>query len=599
VAQSSGNSVTVNLISMTIGGAVIGGTNTGVTEGVGAAGILISGGGNVSDQANTVTVNPGGSIATADGIAGTAILTDSGYTNVTNAGTITGSIDLGGGDGTITNNGVLNTGANVTTSLLTNNATLAVGGDGAIGSTTVYGNYTQTSTGRLLIDVDATNQQRTDVLAVTGNAQMAGQIVPTAVSLLPGTDTIVTAGSLSSTATVTDPLLFHWNLATGGTYISLSPSANFTPQDVSLTASQASVAGYLTRAWNNGDAFFASRFAYMSQIQSASQYAALLSASSPRAALAQSTFMANLGSTLLGSAMSCPVFVDQGTLLGEDSCVWMKTTGQWDSQYANNGDPGYNVSSAVYRIGAQKSVAPDWYLGASLAGGTTWATEPGGSSGHGETYDGSIALKHTLGRWLFAGSVSLAGGAFSNTRVVDLPSSGTIPGIDTTLHSNSRMFLAGGRLRAAYDIPLGNLYIRPYGDVDVIYTATSGFQESGNQDYGLNVRSSSQTNVVLSPMVEFGGRYDFADRTIMRPYLALGASFRPDSTRAVDASFLGDSGSNRTFRTYIKSPDVLGNLDVGMQIYRASGLEVKADYILRGGDAFLSQSAVGRLAWHF
>jgi len=599
VAQSSGNVASTGGIVLTIGGAVIGGTNTGVTEGVGAAGILLSGGSTNSTFSNTITVDAGGAVATVDGVAGTAILANSGYTNVTNAGTITGSIDLGNAIGAITNNGVLNTGASVVTGLLTNNGTLSVHGGGAIGTTTIYGGYTQTSTGKLLIDVNAANPQQTDLLAVTGTAQIAGEIVPTAVSLLPGTATIVTAGNLSSTATVTDPLLFHWSVVTGGTYISLAPQANFTPADVALTSSQASLAQYLTRAWNNGDAFFANRFAYLSQIQSSSQYAALLGASSPRAALTQSTFLANLGSTLLGSAMSCPVFVDQGTLLGEDSCVWMKTSGQWDSQYANNGDPGYNVSSATYRIGAQKGIAPDWFLGASLAYGSTWATEPGGSAGHGQIYDGSVALKHTDGPWLFAGSLSFAGGTFNNDRMVNLAPSGSMPGVDTTLHSNSSLFLAAGRLRAAYDVTLGDLYLRPYGDLDVIYTETPSFSESGRAGYGLDVRSSSQTNVVLSPMVEFGGRYDFRSAITMRPYLAVGASFRPDSTRSVDASFLGDASSDGTFRTDIKSPDMLGNLDVGLQMYRVDGFEIKTEYILRAGDAYLSQSAVGRVAWHF
>lgn len=296
--------------------------------------------------------------------------------------------------------------------------------------------------------------------------------------------------------------------------------------------------------------------------------------------------------------MSCPVFVTAGTLLGEDSCVWAKFSGNRTDQYSSGGDAGYRVDGTNYRIGGQAEFAPNWFVGGSLSTGNVWS-QAGGSSGNGQTYDGSVAVKHTMGPWMFASSIALAGGTFNNTRVISLPGAGTAPGVNAQLQSDSSIFIAGGRLRGAYDFALGDWYIRPYGDLDVIYSNAPGFQESGPGGLGLNVRSFSKTSVVISPMVEFGGRLALQQGIIVRPYAAIGVSFLPNNTRTVNASFVDAQPGDGTFQTFINSPDVLGDLDVGVQLYRAGGFEVKAEYALKAGNEYVSQAGSLRAAYHF
>jgi hypothetical protein len=596
VAQSSGNSSGGGDINVSLGGTVIGGTNAGVTEGVGAAGILLNGG-----FTNTIAVNAGGSVGTMDGIAGTAIIANSGVTNVNNAGTITGGINLGSTPGTISNTGTLNTGAALVAATLSNSGLLAIGGPRSVATTALSGNLTQSGGGTLAVDINSiASGQKADLLTVTGNASLAGTVAPSALTLLPGALTILTAGDrLTLSAATPQPLVVNWNLAQSGNSATLSPSANFMPGGVSLTPSQASMANYLTGTWQAATVSLAPLFADLATIQTASQYANALNTASARGTQGQTTSFANDSARILGSALSCPVFVDQGTLLGEDDCAWARLVGEWTSQSASGGEAGYATSGAAYRIGLQHAVAPDWYLGGSFAVGQTWEHDDA-STGHGATYDGAIALKHTMGPWLFAGSVALASGSFQNSRVLAFPATGFSPPIRAAaLQSDPSLFMAGGRLRAAYDVPLGNAYVRPYGDLDVIYTNMPGFTESGDATYGLNVRSANRTNVSFSPMLEFGGRHDFGDGFILRPFAAVGLSVASNNTRAVDASFLGATAGAATFRTYIKSPGLVGSFDVGLQLYRNAGLEVKAEYTARVGEAYLSQEAVGRIAYHF
>ena len=97
-------------------------------------------------------------------------------------------------------------------------------------------------------------------------------------------------------------------------------------------------------------------------------------------------------------------------------------------------------------------------------------------------------------------------------------------------------------------------------------------------------------------MVELGGRVNTDAGMILRPYAAVGISFLPNSTRAIDARLVEASAADGTFRTYLNSPDVLGNLEAGLQIYGQGGFELKAEYGLKAGNAYLSQSGGARVA---
>ena len=409
--------------------------------------------------------------------------------------------------------------------IVINSGTVNLGPAGTnCAATTVTGDFTQTGEGRLGVTVDSLNKAAGH-LQVDGTATLDGKIVPTVLTLLPGALPVVTAGHLTSTADGLDALLFHWDTAQSGNTLTLAPRSDFKPGGVALNDSQSSLAGYYGRAWTNGDKAFATRFAQLSTINDRSDYKAALDAWSSKAAHAQSIALANSAGTILGAAMSCPVFIDDTVLLGEDNCAWAKVTGRWTDQSSTSDTQGYYVSGTTYRIGAQHEIAPDWYLGASFGFGQSWATMDGGSSGNGDTYDGSVTVKRVMGPWQFAGSVAFAGGSFEADRRVD------IPGIASeTLKSDPSIFLAGGRLRAAYEFAFEDWYIRPYGDLDVVYTDLPGFEEKGDDLYALDVRGSSKTSVALSPMVEFGGRLDLDPETALRAYVAFGMSYQPDNT---------------------------------------------------------------------
>ncbi|WP_124668506.1 autotransporter outer membrane beta-barrel domain-containing protein [Burkholderia sp. Bp8986] len=591
-AQSTGPSGSPNgSITVTVSSSVTGGSGSGATDKTpGSAAVVVDSGG-AGSVAGQVTVNEGGSLTTEAGTAGTSIL---GYANVTNNGIVTGAAYLSGGE--MNNSGTYNAGATMDGNLVNSGTTnVGVPGSRSLQTTTVTGNFTQTDTGKLGVTVDFLNKA-TSQLHVNGSASVNGLITPTALTLLPGALPVVTATNLNSSVRGLSSLLFDWHVDRSDDHtLVLSPSPHFKPGGVPLTASEASLVDYLIRAWNNSDALFATHFAALSRLNDVGQYRAVLDAFSGKTMHGQTVAYLETAGQVLGSAMSCPVFADRGVLLGEDNCVWTKATAQRSQLWGSTDTQDSHVNSAVYRIGGQHQIAPDWYLGGAFGFGQTWLRADDGASGSGKTYDGSIGLKHTVGPWLFAGSIAVGRGLFHNERQISLPF------IDTnmSLEGDPSIFFIGARFRVGYEFVFDNWYVRPYGDLDLIYTHLPEFRESGPIPLALNIRGRDKTNIVLSPMIEFGGRWTWDEKTTLRPFATLGMSYWPNNARAIDASFVGSSPANGSFRSYLASPGVQGIFNLGMQLYRGNGFDVKLEYGLAISSAALTQSGSVRFAYHF
>jgi len=163
-AQSGGSSGNGD-ISVQIGsGDVVGGSGAG-------AGVFIS------EGAENELVNYG-SISSADGISGRAIIAGSGNETVSNFGTVSGNILLGNGVNAVRNKrgATLNAGTSIdlgADNRLDNAGTLSPGGKGSILTTTVTGDLQQTNSGILALDIDSSNGAG-DRLDVSGTADLAG-----------------------------------------------------------------------------------------------------------------------------------------------------------------------------------------------------------------------------------------------------------------------------------------------------------------------------------------------------------------------------------------------------------------------------------------
>jgi autotransporter-associated beta strand protein len=165
-AQSTGlggrDNITVNVDNAA--SLVMGGTGTG-------AGVRFADG--VQN-----TLNNHGTITTASGIAGTAIVGDAGTETVNNYGRVNGSVNLGAGANVFDNKAgaLFEAGAQVNVGAagtFNNSGTLSVGG-ASIGTTTVTGNFAQSGTPKWVVDIG--NVGVSDTLAVSGHAQLGTSV---------------------------------------------------------------------------------------------------------------------------------------------------------------------------------------------------------------------------------------------------------------------------------------------------------------------------------------------------------------------------------------------------------------------------------------
>jgi len=158
-----------------------------------------------------------GTLTTVGGIGGNALIGTTGNEAVSNFGTVTGNVDLGAGsnsfnnqlDARINSGTIFNLGAGNT---LTNSGIFSPGDNGTIKSTELTGNFVQSETGTLAIDVNlhdvkaeklvvsgaGAQQGQADKLIVSGTTDLAGRVAINKITghATPGTRnyTIVASG---------------------------------------------------------------------------------------------------------------------------------------------------------------------------------------------------------------------------------------------------------------------------------------------------------------------------------------------------------------------------------------------------------------------
>jgi len=423
-------------------------------------------------------------------------------------------------------------------------------------------------------------------------------IAPLATALLPGDLPLVSATSLSGTALLRQGIAFAWKPTVSDNTLIVSPQPRFRPAGLALSPSQKSLTTYLNRAWSNSDRFLAPSFAYLSQLESTDQYRQTLRSLAPQPHSVQVQNLLNSAPLFLGAAITCPSDLSTRVLTTETSCLWARVGGVWENQSGHDGDPLARMSGVGTRLGGQWQVAPEWFVGGSFGYGQSWANAADFSS-HGDLYDGSLSVRHTRNAWTFAGSLAIGSGQFANTRTFQLAPVGTFAAMSSRYTSNSSALLIGGRLRAAYQIPLRTLYLRPYADLDLLRAQMPGFQESGSAGLPLAFGASQTTALSFTPMLEFGGERQLDAHTRLRPYLALGLSLRAGIDWAMRAQIQGAEPGDGVFRLFGNAPAVLGRLEAGLQVFRNDGFDVRLEYGLSAGNGTVAQVPSARFTVRF
>jgi uncharacterized protein YhjY with autotransporter beta-barrel domain len=561
-ASDGAGAVTVN-----IGGSVSGGSGTQ------GAGVHIDGG----NAGNAVTVSSSGSLSA---LSGNAVTYSGNFApTVTNAGTSQGNFLLRpnlGALGQLTNSGTLIAG-NLLDANVSNSGRLSMfHPTSAFATTVITGNYSQSSTGTTIIGGDLT-AGTSDRLQITGSAVLDGRVSFNFRTMRPNQSvTVLTAdGGITGRLTADNgPGLFSYQLQQTGNAVSVSVAgANLASPSFGLNASQTAVANGLQNIWNAGGGTFDGLFAALQSAAASGSYGDALSKLSPGVALAPAARSRDNVQEFSNNLMSCPVFETDSALVGETQCSWARVGGRLTNQSTSGGIAGFNNWLMNYQVGAQVEIAPDWFLGGSLAYQQSWLSGTDGRvSSNGTGGSVGVVLKRELGPWLFAGSLGGSMNWYDTRRTIAIP--GLAP---TVAYGNSTVLSGQARLRAAYSLAFQDWYVRPYADVDLIHVSVPGYSETGAGALGLTYDTASQWNVAFSPTMEVGGRINLQGGHTFRPYASAGLTAFTNSNWTSTARLQGGLGAG-SFTSTLATDPVVARFSAGFQLMTKDSFDFRLTY---------------------
>lgn len=537
-AQSGG-------ISLQVNGSVTGGSGQG-------GGVAVDSGNN-----NYVGIGPDGLVTAASGLA--IRYTGGSTLDVTNYGTVVGNLDNvhsflnenAWTPGTASSAAVINRGRIVLLSFA---------------RPTLVGRLTQEPSGTMLVAADF-NSRRAGSLAVQGDAVLAGSVTPVITSVLPNIaiPVLTVSGAISGGLAGTPSALFGYGVARSGNQLLLSAtSANFAPASFGLPESRAATAGHLQDAWNNGGTpALGTLFALLGNTAQASPsaYSAQLRQISPDAAIAPGGRLTNDTLSFATNAMSCPTFEGTTAMLIETQCAWLRVTGRTTGQDPGNGITNYRLGQVTTQIGGQKEIGGGWLLGGSLAyTSSRLSSDDSLTSGNGQGGYGAVTAKYQTGPWLLAAAAYGGAGQFNTSRVI------TIPGFSAVAKGNPDTASVGVLFRANYTVGTEHLYVRPNVTVGAVHARTGAYQESGAGALNLGMDSASRSTLVLTPMLEIGGRVELGDGMLMRPFVAAGVALFSNGAWQQNGRLVSAPSGTGTFTTNVPTDQVAARVGAGVQI---------------------------------
>ena len=153
---------------------------------------------------------------------------------------------------------------------------------------------------------------------------------------------------------------------------------------------------------------------------------------------------------------------------------------------------------------------------------------------------------------------------------------GTLGGVS---RGNQDVYGFGGRLRAAYLQPFGQSYLKPYVDLDLIYTDASGYVESGAGLLDRRIAGSSQWAALASPTLELGTRFDLDDTYTLDGYARVGLAVSSVDQWSSDAWLAAAPAGAAGFTTMLPVDNFYGRIGAGLNLASSSNtVSLRAEY---------------------
>ncbi len=528
-------------------------------------------------------------------LSGQAIFVRGQSIEVSNYGAITGDVQYeNDADGIFSNfaGGELFSGnsVNLNGGTLTNYGTVAPGGEGHIQTTFVGGNFNQPS-GRYLVDADWTSDM-SDMLAVTGSAELAGQVVVNPLNFPNSADpanlglsknfTILTAtgGVTDSDITAVDTAAVDYELLfPDANTMALQATINFLGvEPEGLSPNQASAGEALNALVRSGGS--ADFVAPLLALSTQAELGNALDQLTPAGDAAQISSAMKTGNTFAGQLLSCRTLGegDPNAFIREGQCLWVRANVRQLDNDGRNGETGFDETATFYSAGAQIDLGGPWRFGAGI--GFEDGDLRTGSNARSETerlHLGGV-IKYNPGPLLLAAALTGGHGWSDNTRAI------SFGGFTDVATSESDQSFISGRLTAAYLLARGHWYAKPQVDLGWTHLERDAYAEQSSGGTALAVGASDDTVFSISPSIEFGAQYALAFGGVARPYVKAGVTWHDTDSFVTSAAFQGVPPGAGGFDIVTTIDDVVADLGLGVDFLAESGTVLRVQYDGQFGD---------------
>ncbi|MFN4287160.1 MAG: hypothetical protein ACK4E3_01525 [Brevundimonas sp.] len=552
-----------------------------IVGGVGGAGVRILDGGR-----NTV-VN-GGLITTRDGIDGMAIQGGVGSDIVRNAGTLVGSIDLGGGlneivnqvSGRVLSGDLIHVGAG---NLLLNHGIFAPGGSATLRITQMVGNYVQSGTGTFLSDLDFARTlagNEADRLNITGSAEVGGRVmleVRNVGRILPGSHS-VTLMTASDGLTRNDLRLTAPRSAVAG-FVLAQPDANTLNLDYEvdfavngLNRNQTSTGNHINAIQlAGGNPAFDPLIEALFWMPERDMVAAAYDQFTPQPYLAEVVRTVEAQQRFDDAMFSCSAEAGHVYPGQENACAWVRYDARSGSADATFERLSQEEDTVLLAGGLERGVGGGWRLGSAIA--FERSRQSFGDNVSMETRRHMLGgvLKYVGGPIDTAFTVSLGRTETDTERLITVPAPALARG-------QQQADLVAVGVRTSRTFGDARAWWRPGVEVSGTFVSIDAFEERGAGPLNLDIEARDETFWRVRPSVEIGTELGH-DEGRVRLSGRLGVSHLVEGhDTSLMGRFEGAPASAGLFETWYQSDRTMGELGLNAEITNGRGVALRAGY---------------------
>jgi len=578
LAQQDSPANSSTAVTLTINGDVVGGAEA---QGYGAW--IIS----KSTNASNVTINSGGSLSAASGVAARLDANGPGVINLHNNGTLVGNVQKGSGTSDVQVNNLaegLFFPGDLIQANIRNDGQIFVGrgnvGQG-YGRTVITGDFAQSSGGTLIFRTDFERGQN-DALTIKGDANLNGRVRPQPVPgsrVLPNRRLalIEVEGEITGGLGLDSSLggIFDYNLGrSGNTYTIAVVGIDLRTLDSDFSGNQLAMADYLEDVFlaESGSLDIFGTLDAISRSQPG-QVGNFFDELTPGSTLGFGARGATESQYFSDAVLNGPIFEGYSTKLAENPSAWVRAHGRTTTQRFDDGFANYELNSMMYQMGGQAAAGDTTYLGGSIAyRADSMDSKNNISSGNGDTVLGAITLKHEEGDWFFAGAASGSLGWYETRRQV------TFPGETGTVEGSPRIQTGALAFRTAYTKAYERVYLRPMVTITGVYTYSSSYTETGAGGLDLAVESADQPTLFFTPAFEIGARTDYSNDWILRTFIRPALDLSTSDSWEQDARFTGAPEVAGEFTTELPTDEVSGMITAGVDLQFTTTLSAHLRY---------------------